>query len=148
MIDLFLKNTQLFTSQHQLMAWSCVNYLWIIVMFYQLFWLSFWRPFIHWWANDVMLNFSSVSSEETNSSRLRVGWPEGEQIFIFVCTITLTRNYYFKTNMELWYIDQSLFAKRSTLFHIQIYFNITVNRHKWTFSTLTSINKLYYGYEN
>ncbi len=51
--------------------------------------------------------------------------PEGEQMFIFVWTITLTRNNYFKTKIKMLYTVQSLFAKRSTLFHIQIYFNIT-----------------------
>ncbi len=48
--------------------------------FYQLFELSFWRhPFtlhmIHWWASDVMLNFSkSVSNKESNSSTFWMAW--------------------------------------------------------------------------
>ncbi len=43
-MDLFLTNMLLFTSQ--VANWSGVDNLWIIVMFYQLFGLSFWRhPF-------------------------------------------------------------------------------------------------------
>ncbi len=45
-MDISYKHTVFLFIRHKLMDWSQVNYMWIIVMFYQLFGLSFWRhPF-------------------------------------------------------------------------------------------------------
>ncbi len=74
MMDLFLTNTQTFTSQG-INWWTGV--LWItcglLWCFYQLFGLSFWRhpftaedPLVSKWWNAIFLHTSS--DEETNSS--------------------------------------------------------------------------------
>ncbi len=70
MMDLFLTNMQLFTLQ-DVNRWTGV--VWIIVMFYQLFGLSFWRhpfsaedPLVSKWYNAKFLKI--CSEEETNSS--------------------------------------------------------------------------------
>ncbi len=62
------------------MDWSNVDYLRIIVMFYQLFVFSFWRypltiedPLLSKWCNAHFLQIRS--GEETN---LHLQWPEGE----------------------------------------------------------------------
>ncbi len=70
------------------MDWSCVNYLWIIVMFYQLFGLSFWRhPFT---SEDPLVSkrfLQICSNEETNSV---TSWMVNfQQIFIFAWIIPL-----------------------------------------------------------
>ncbi len=61
------------------MDWSCVDYLWIIVMFYKLFGLSFWRhpftaedPLVSKWYNATFLM--------KKQNHLYLDWPEGEWI--------------------------------------------------------------------
>ncbi len=53
------------------MDWICVDYLWIIVMFYQLFGLSYWLP--QFTTEDPLVNkcrnttfLQICSDEETN----------------------------------------------------------------------------------
>ncbi len=74
MMGLFPSNTQLFMSQ-DVNWWTGV--VWIIVMFYQLFGLSFWRhpftaedPLVSKWCNATFLQI--CSDEETNSSTSRM----------------------------------------------------------------------------
>ncbi len=70
LMDLFITNMQLITLQ-DVKRWTAV--VWIIVMFYWLFGLSFWRhpftaedPLISMWFNAIFLQI--CSDEETNSS--------------------------------------------------------------------------------
>ncbi len=83
-MDLFLTNMQLFTSQDVNWWTGGVDYLWIIVVFYQLFGLPFWRhpslQRIHWLASDLMLHFSK-SVLMKKQTQLYRGWPDGEYIF-------------------------------------------------------------------
>ncbi len=71
MMDLFI--TQHFTQDIHLWTGVNVDYLWITVMFYQLFVShsdgTHSLQSIHWGASDVMLHFSK-SDEETNSSTI------------------------------------------------------------------------------
>ncbi len=56
--------------------WSCVVYLWIVVMFYLLFVHSDGTHSvqrIHWWASDGLLQFFK-SDEEANSSTSLMAW--------------------------------------------------------------------------
>ncbi len=74
-MDLFLTNMQLFTSQ-DVNRWTGV--LWItcglLWCFYQLFGLSFWRhPFT---AEDPLVSEWSVPMKK--QTPLNLGWPEGE----------------------------------------------------------------------
>ncbi len=55
-----------------LMDWSCVDYLWIIVMFFQLFELSFWRhpftaenPLVSKWCNAIFF-FKTTMHNQTD----------------------------------------------------------------------------------
>ncbi len=94
MTDLFFTNTQLFTSQE--MNWW-IGVVWIIVIFYQLFGLSFWRhPFtvedqmVSKWCNAKFLQI--CSREETLIhilDGLRVS--TFQQIRIFMWIIPLRR---------------------------------------------------------
>ncbi len=80
LIDLFLTNMQPFASQN-INWWTGV--VWFIVMFYQLFGLSFWRhPFTAEdpTTSDVMLHFSK-SVQKKKPNHLHPWWPEGEYIF-------------------------------------------------------------------
>ncbi len=72
MMDLFLTTTQIFASQ-DITWWTGV--VWIIVMFYQLFRLSFWRhPFT---AEDPLVskryNAKYLQIHSTNSSTSTAG---------------------------------------------------------------------------
>ncbi len=81
MMDLFLKNTQLFTSQDgNLMDWNGVDYLWIIVMFLSavldpnpnLFWrhpLTAEDPLVNKWCNAKFIQL--CPDTETN---LSIAW--------------------------------------------------------------------------
>ncbi len=67
------------------MDWSGVDYLWIIVMFLSAVWTrsdgthSLQR--IHWWASDVMLNFSRSVLMKKQTLQLHLRWPNDEYIF-------------------------------------------------------------------
>ncbi len=74
------------------MDWSWCGLLVIIVRFYQLFELSFWRhpftaedPLVSKWRNAKFLQI--CSDEETNSSWLAWVWVNIQQIFMFGWTI-------------------------------------------------------------
>ncbi len=91
MVDLLLKNTQLFTSQ-DINWWTRV----IVWCFYQLFELSFWRhpftaedPLVSKWCNAKFLQM--CFDEQTNSSKswMAWGWVNVQQIFNFWSTICL-----------------------------------------------------------
>lgn len=69
-IDLFLTNTQRFTSQN--MNWW-TEIMWIISGLLWRFFKLFGLQWIHWWGSNVMLNFSKPD-EETNSSTSRLAW--------------------------------------------------------------------------
>ncbi len=71
------------------MDWSCVDYLWIILMFYQLFGLSFWRhpftavdPLVGKWCNTKFIR--TCSNEEINSS---TSWMTWAWVFWWTCFI-------------------------------------------------------------
>ncbi len=79
------------------MVWSGVDYLWIILMFYQLFGLSIWRhpfpandPMVSKWCNAKFLQI--CSDKETNSSTSCIAWGRVhfQQIFIFGWTFPLS----------------------------------------------------------
>ncbi len=60
--DGFVYYTAFHFTRHSFMDWSHVDYLWITVMFYQLFGLSFWRhpftaehPLVSKWCNATFL---------------------------------------------------------------------------------------------
>ncbi len=82
-MDLFLKHTQLFTSQ-DINWWTGVVWITCVLWcLYELFRLSFWRhpftaedPLVSKWCNLKFL-------------QIHLGWPEGEYIFIFGSTIPL-----------------------------------------------------------
>ncbi len=97
MMDLFLKNMQLFTLQDVNwwtgVVWITCGLLWC---FYQLFGLSFWRhpftaddPLVSKWCNATFLQI--CSNEETNSSTSWIawGWVNYQLIFNFKWTIPL-----------------------------------------------------------
>ncbi len=81
-MDLFLRKMQLFAS-HEFNWWTGV--VWIIVMFYQPFELSFWRHPLtleDTLVSDVKLSFfESVLMKKLIQLHLR--WPKGKYIFIF-----------------------------------------------------------------
>ncbi len=81
MMDLFLTNMQLFTSQDfnwwTGAVWITCGLLWC---FYHLFGLSFWRHPLTWWSSNVMLHFSK-SVLMNKQTRVHLGWPEGEYTF-------------------------------------------------------------------
>ncbi len=91
MMDLFLTNMQIFTSQDINLltgvVWIKYGLLWC---FYKVFGLSFWRhPFTaenHWWASDTMLHFlkSVLMMKQTH---LHLGWTDmdfGPDIELFL----------------------------------------------------------------
>ncbi len=87
------------SSSRDVNWWTGV--VWIIVMFYQLFGLSFWRhPFtakIHFWASDAMLHFSK-SVLMKKQTHLHLGWPERvhfKHITIFGWTVPLNLSKHF-----------------------------------------------------
>ncbi len=93
MLDLFLANTQLFSSKYinwwTGVVWITCGLLWC---FHQLFGLSFWRhpftaehPLLSKWWNDKL--HQNCSDEETNSFWIAWGWVHFQQIFIFGWTI-------------------------------------------------------------
>jgi len=108
-MELFNTNTQLFTSLD--VNWG-TGVVWIIVMFYQLFGLSFWRhpftvedPLVSKWYNAKFLQI--CSDQDTNSST--IGWPEGTDI---LSKCLFLGNYFFNRATEFkpfrWVNKQSL----------------------------------------
>ncbi len=96
-------NMHLFTRRW-IMYLSGVDYLWIIVMFYQLSGLSFWRhpftaedPSVSKWCNTTFLQI--CSQVETNSSTPWMAWGRVhfQQISIFGWTIPLISFIIYKT---------------------------------------------------
>ncbi len=73
------KHAAFLFPRRQLMDWSRVEYLWIIV--------------IHWWASDVMLNFSKslLTKKQTHLLYILDGWRvvHFQQIKFFWWTIML-----------------------------------------------------------
>ncbi len=100
LMDLFLTNMQLLASQDD-NWWTGLDYLWIIVMFYQLFGLSFWRhPFT---AEDPLVSkrwnakfLQICSHEETNSSTSRMAWRwmHCQQESFYDCSFNTAVNYF------------------------------------------------------
>ncbi len=101
MVDLFLTNSQLFSSQ--LINWW-TGVIWItcglLWCFYQPFGLSFWRhpftaedPFMSKWCNAKFLQICS----DKKQTHLYLGWPEGEYIF---SKFKFLLNHSFKVQME------------------------------------------------
>ncbi len=108
---------------------SHIHYLWIIVMFfYQLFGLSFWRhPFT---AEDPLSKpcnaklLQIVSNEETNSTTLRMALQFSE-MFIFRWTITLNNMPLLLLLLLFYVYSQQLFrcSKWQLIFKV-LYLNI------------------------
>ncbi len=72
-MDLFLTNTQLLLHKMLIDDWS---YLWIIVMFYQLFGLSFWRhpfttedPLVSKWCKATFLQICSNEKKKKHKKK-------------------------------------------------------------------------------
>ncbi len=86
LMDLFLTNMHLFTSQ-DVNWWTGVVWITCVLLwcFYQLFGTHSLQR-IHWWASDGMLHFSK-SVPMRKQAHLRLGWSEGKYIlsnFIFL----------------------------------------------------------------
>ncbi len=69
MMDLFLRNTQLFSSE----------VVWISGCIYETSIPNLLQT-IHWWASDVMLN---LSKSDQIKKRTHFGWSEGKYIFSY-----------------------------------------------------------------
>ncbi len=80
----FFLQTAFCFIRHYLMDWSCVDYLWIILMFLSAVWTHILTApiqlqIINWWASDLMLHFSK-SVPIKKQTHLHLGWPEGDLI--------------------------------------------------------------------
>ncbi len=118
-------------SNCQLMDRSGVDYLWIIVMFYQLFGLSFWRhpftaedPLVSKWFNATFLLI--CSHEETNSSTSRMvrRWIHFQQISILGWTIPLiwTNMFkFFQAAIHIYFIALNTYYMSTTILFVPVF---------------------------
>ncbi len=122
MINLFLaKRFSFYKMLINGLEWCGLLYLWIIVMFL-INCLEFHSDGthslqrIHWWASDVMLNFSKSDEKQTH---LHLGWPKGE--YIFIDSIPLTRNTHHYSPKKIWKSSLLLISLLQTAIHFVCY---------------------------
>ncbi len=112
LMDLFLTNTQLFTSLHKMLI-DGLEWRGLIVDYCHVF-ISCLDPHsdgthslhrIHWGASGGMMNFSkSVLMKTQTASWMAWGWVNVQQIFIFGWTIPLITFIFARRCTEIWFL--------------------------------------------
>ncbi len=121
-MDLVLKNMELFTSQDVNWYWITCGLLWC---FYQLFGLSFWRhpftaedPLMSKWCNAQFLQICSDEDKNSTTSWMACVWIHFQQIIFFWWIIPLTQiNDSWKPSATFWiqHLDTFIYVCACTI---------------------------------